>query len=59
MFATKPQESVLGVAINCNRSDIKGGGKTSGETAADYAHLTSTGEEKDIFDMPSNSGAST
>ena len=57
-FATKPQESVLGVTNKRNGTDIKGGGKTSGETAADYAHLTGNGEEKDMFNKPSDGGAS-
>jgi len=41
-FGTKPQESDLEVATYRNSSDIKGGGKTSGETAADYAIDKST-----------------
>ena len=57
-FAMKPQASVLGVVTNHNNSDIKGGGKTSGEIAADYAHLTGNGENKDNSDKPSNDEAS-
>ena len=58
IFVTKPQDSVLGVVTNHNSSNIKRGGRTSGETAADYAHLTGNGENKDNSDKPSNNEAS-
>ena len=57
-FATKSQHCVLGVLTNHNNNDIKGGGKTSGETAADYAPLTGNGENEDNSDKPSNNEAS-
>ena len=44
-FATEQQDSVLGVATNHNSSDIKGDGKNSGETAADYAHVPGNGKK--------------
>ena len=43
---------------NHNISDIKGGCKIAGETAADYAHLTGNGENEDNSDKPSNDEAS-
>ena len=57
-FATKSQASVLGVATNHNTSNIKGGGKTSGETTVEYAHLTGNGENGDTSDKPNSDEAS-
>ena len=43
---------------NQNNSDIKGGGKTSGETIVDYAHLTGNGENENNSDKTSTDEAS-
>ena len=57
-FATKPQASILRVVTNHNNSNIKGGVKTSGETTADYAHLTGNGENENNSDKTSTDEAS-
>ena len=54
MFATKSQNSVLGVATNHSSINIKVVGKTSG----DYARLTENGENGDTSDKPSIDEAS-
>ena len=56
-FSAKQRASVLEEVANHNNSDINRGAKTSGETTADYAHLTGNRENKDNSDKPSNDKA--